>query len=205
MTEERLVIQMARRILTKKHKFDFEMKYRPVFQMYTGSYIGGLCKKYKNGLTLTLLDEITSHIDIAFYKKENIKLAFSFFDDFKDVIKWERTIFQSNLVHDKFTKFIDRYYKYFTQDIWHGLSCTYKCYASTKFIRKYKDYLDWSYISILHNFTPEFLLEMKDYVDMKYLLSSKNPNSVVMDKFSTYLSKHLEEALNGKREDDSNE
>lgn len=53
------------------------------------------------------------------------------------------------------------------------------------FIRKYKDELDWHYISTFGSLSASFIFEMKDYIDFEILMENENISEETKSEIKT--------------------
>jgi len=185
-----------RRKLTKKHIFDYEMKYKHL-----------LNNKYRyDKLTLKNFDSIVYSVDYSF--GNNYKVIFKFIDDYVDLIDFEKfTSGNYNFMNDHYKMFIKKYNQYFNKKTWTRLTIRLSNRASRNedLIRKYKDKLDSGILTSYHTFSPELLLDLQDKVNVKKVLAKI---AVINDgkykceinkRVNDYIMDHLEEVLTYKK------
>jgi len=82
------------RIITKRHIFNFEMKYRPWLAQFSASGVND-----DTVFTLELLDFIISrnYFDLECY---NDAVVFEFIDDYKDIIDWHLLLTRNKYLVD---------------------------------------------------------------------------------------------------------
>jgi len=198
---------MDNRVLTKRHIFTYEMKYKETFLSRYNEEISYHRPEFKSDdeFTLRFLDRLVLVISFTLdsYKDEEV---FEFLSDFKDIIDWKDYFLEmimGDVSYDFIDDVIDKYNEYFTKSVWDLISDKHR--MNEDFIRKYKDKLNWNYITLQlgRNFSTDFILEMKDYI----------PNIRVMvedifgytcnlgDHIKSYVADHFEEVLSYKGKD----
>lgn len=188
-----------RRKLTKKHLFDYEMKYKHI-----------LSRPYNyEKLTLRNFDQIVYNVYYSF-SSSDYKTIFKFIDDYIDLIDFEKFVINNYVfINGHYRLFISKYNKQFNQKVWSKLThrLTYK--GNEDLIRRYKEHLDFSILQNYHIFSPELLLELKDKVDVKKVLSKMGAinyetyNREVNKRINNYIVDHLEEVLTYKKDDNN--
>jgi hypothetical protein len=83
------------------------------------------------------------------------------------------------------TKVISIFYDLF-RDFDFCALLSYNCsYLPESFIRKYKDELDWYYISTFGSLSASFIFEMKDYIDFDILMENENISEETKSEIKT--------------------
>lgn len=156
-------------------------------------------------------DMIRKLLESNYLEKEDIKdlsvgtyINFSedFISEYKDDIKWDRMIMYIATQSDLFDEYIDIIEQY---DIWGYISANN---LPIDFIRKWKDKLDWRYLSIVKNFTDEEKQEFSEYIiinEDEFEINSivDKPEIKIDEELIEKISKHYESS-NWKFDDDDN-
>jgi len=185
-----------KRTLTKKHIFDYEMKYR--------DKIDPVYSKLK--FNLKLFDMIVYSIDHNF---KDYNKAFNFIDDFVDLINFNKFIrFNRNFTRKYYKRFLNKYNLYLDKEAWDDMTYCVIYGKDKRYITKYKDKLNMNILGgYCHNLPPEFLIECKDDINIRKILSRlvTNDKNKIIQRIIDYTEDHLEEVLSYKREDNTNE
>jgi len=180
-----------KRTLTKKHIFDYEMKYKHLLKRYNN------CK-----FNLRLFDTIVYSIDISF---SDYNIMFKFIDDYIDLINFDKFVrFNRNFTRKYYKRFINKYNSYFNQEVWNTMTYAVAYGKDKKFILKYKDKLNMDILaSYFHNLPPEILVEFKDDINIRKILSRliTNDQNKILRRIIDYTEDHLEEVLSYKKEE----
>lgn len=156
-------------------------------------------------------DMIKTLLESNYLEKEDIKdlsvrtyINFSadFISEYKDDIKWDRMIMYIATQSDLFDEYVDIIKQY---DLWSYISAND---LSIDFIRKWKDKLDWRYVSMVKNFTDEEKEEFSKYIIVNESEPVMNiiidrPEIKIDEDLIENISKHYESA-NWKFDDDDN-
>jgi len=218
MVKERMILMNNKREVTKKHIFDFEMKYRALINQFIEIIDDDI--EEENGLTDVINNALTEFYNFKYYGFTD-ELCFNFLDDFKDIIDWdlfteeeideddisEATCdnLECGLLSDSsnLEKFLDMFHGYFKDDFcWINISRF--GYFNESIIRKYKDKLIWDYISRYFEFSEEFMIEMKDYIHIdSYLIANNNDEDVIFNNVMDFIKDHFEEAITYKGDENN--
>jgi len=186
------------RQLTKKHEFDFEMIYKPILVQN-----GAINQDTK--LTLRLIDDLINDGNLYRNLKEKTN---DFLDTYNDIIDWYKLLVNNeNHVKINIFQITEKFKSHFDEKCWTRI--TSYCYDHKnpsqyrrRFIRKYKDNLDWNYLSSSDiDFDLDFIMEMKEYFDIDVLLKKPVKHIKLMNQLLLYTKNHLEEVLTYKEED----
>jgi len=191
------------RQLSKKHLFDFEIKYRPIFVQHPTSNIDQNTK-----LTLKLLDTLIDSGNLYGYFSQNVNDFFDFLDSYKDIISWHSFLKNNEkTVRKEIYKITDKYKEFFNNECWTCL--THYCYDYREgkiyrknYIRTYRDKLDWNYLSGSDiDFDPYFIVEMKNYIDFDLYFRNLQKHSQIKNQIKMYTLNNLEEVLTYKKQE----
>jgi len=192
------------RQLSKKHLFDFEIKYRPILVQHPVCKVNDDTK-----LTLKLLDTIISGgLLHTFFNKEGNVSVFDFLDSYKDIIAWFDFLYNNEtLARKEIYKITEKYSEFFNNECWQRL--TYYCYDyrdgrkyRSNYIRKYREKLDWKYLSGSDiDLDPYFILEMRNYIDFNMYFSNLNKHSQLRNQMKLYTLNNLGEVLTYRKEE----
>lgn len=118
------------------------------------------------GITLTE-DFINKAIEIGYFTIEDIKelnmssyanFSLGFIVRYKEQINWTKMMIYFSTQSDNFDNYVGIIEE---NNLWSVISAND---LSVEFIRKWKDKLDWKYLSIVKCFSEEETIEFKDYI-----------------------------------------
>jgi len=178
-----------RRTLTKKHLFDWEMKYKDKVK-----------EQKFDKLTLRNFDTLI-YKNLHYSFQSDYNLVTEFIDDYMELIDFDRFIYQNwYFVNEHLYKFVNKYEKYIGDKGWSHIHGMFSVYNNEKFIMKYIDRLDIQTIITKHEFSPKLLLFLKDRMTKRQIkeVISKiryHNGSVISQQMLKYTVDHLEEVL----------
>jgi len=195
--------KVTKRVITKKHKFTYEMKYKDrvlALKDDKGFEVPQELIK-KPELTLELLDSITGDIQFLLNEYKTVDKIMEFLCDFEGIIDF-RCLFSNTFNYfdeENLEIIVDRFNKYFDDKCWDLITEDIQL-SYINFIRKYKDKINWKKIEY-RNVSMDFYLEFKDYLDIdKVILYLDNKFKSHITK---YLKDHLEEIIAYKGDEDN--
>lgn len=143
-------------------------------------------------LTLTE-DFIEKALDQGYFITDDISrfsmstyanLSTQFLEKHNDYIRWDKMISYICTKTDDITSYESTIEKY---NLWWAISAND---LPIEFIRKWKDNLDWRYLSIVKKFTPEETKEFSDYIILKpseFVEQTENTSKNIINYFNDKL------------------
>jgi len=190
----KLINEEKERVLTKRHKFTYEIKYRQLFAKIRGHNNVSFDKE----LDLELLDYISAW-NIMYEATYDLDKVFEFLSDYKDVINVEECLYMG---HHFFIRHVEKYVEifdgYLSSKCWIVISKHIEASKHQEFLVKYKDKIRWDLVKYDHaDFSIDTILKLEDYIEFDEELF----NSEFEKQMLKYTIDHLEEVLTYKRND----
>jgi len=164
-----------KRRLTKKEKFNIDIFYRP-FLVNRRNKRTGFIFQYENNFEslshLKILEIFSRDYLDDYFKNKDKDEFYMFLNDYEDLLNWRAIIPRALNLAVNFkdvVNFVDCFKEYFDDVSWKNTSRKYECFHNNEFLRKFKDKLDWEFITRNRWFEPEYLLEFKDYIDFNHI------------------------------------
>jgi len=188
--------------------FDFELKYK---HLLIGCHNHVFTITERTKLNEDIFKLITR--DLSHNFKYNGSTILEFIEDYQDIIDWKQLIYSERaFIETNLELFVDKFNKNFDEYHWYCISILCNDETTDEFYKKYKDNLDWRYISQQRNdidFDIDLLFELKDYIRFDIMLDRIDRHEEKPKKFAkhikNYCLNHIEEILSYNRKDNTNE
>jgi len=185
-----------RRKLTKQEKFDIDLLYRPYLIKRRSRIVESNLYEYEKNLEnlphLKILDLFSK--DFSEYFKDRDEL-YLFLSDYGDLLNWNKVLKEAlhtlrMIKCNDDVEFVETFKEYMTDNCWEIL--TRRFLNNNEFLRKFKNKLDWDFISSHRLFNLNELLEFKDYIDIHHIFGSMEVRGDIRSYFIDYINENFE-------------